>query len=179
MTEPQILREEGLRYYRRGALDEATACFVKAHALYIEKEDQHGAAEVLNNLGVIYYQQERWSAAAEALEEVHQAFIVMDDADGQAQTLGNLGRLNGASDHLEKAAQHFKDALTLFHQLGDSQAESTTWRALSTVRLRQRRWLEAISTYDSSLTCLTRLSLGQRLLHLLLGLPLRLLSRAR
>ena len=103
----------------------------------------------------------------------------MEDADGQAQALGNLGSHYKASGQLEKAAQHFKDALTLFRQLGDSQAESITWRALSTVRLRQRRWLEAVLAYDSSLTCLKQLSLGQRLLHLLLGLPLRLLSRTR
>jgi tetratricopeptide (TPR) repeat protein len=179
MTEPQVLREEGLRHYRQGALDEAIACFVEAHPLYIEKGDQHGAAEVLNNLGVIYHQQGRWSEAAEALEEALQAFIAMENADGQAQTLGNLGSLYRASGQLEKAAQHFKDAFTLFHRLGDSEAESVTWRALSTVRLRQRRWLEAISAYDSSLTCLKQLSLEQRLLHLLLGLPLRLLSRAR
>ena len=179
ITESQTLREEGLRHYRQGALDEAIACFVEAHSLYLEKGDQHGAAEVLNNLGVIYYQQERWSEAAEALEEAYQAFIAMEDADGQAQTLGNLGSLYRASGQREKAAQHLKDALTLFHQLGDSQAESVTWRALSTIRLRQRRWLEAILAYDSSLTCLKRLSLGQRLLHLLLGLPLRLLSGAR
>jgi tetratricopeptide (TPR) repeat protein len=179
ITEPQTLREEGLRYYRQGVLDKAIACFVEAHSLCIEKGDQHGAAEVLNNLGVIYCQQERWSEAAEALEEGHQAFIAMGDEDGQAQTLGNLGSLYTASGQLEKAAKHFKDALTLFNWLGDSQAESATWHALSAVRLRQRRWLEAILAYDSSLTCRKRLSLGQRLLHLLLGLPLRLLSRAR
>jgi tetratricopeptide (TPR) repeat protein len=179
MTEPRVLREEGLRRYRQGALDEAIACFGQAHLLYIEKGDQHSAAEVLNNLGVIYHQQERWPEAAEALEEAHQAFIAMKDADGQAQTLGNLGSLYRASGQLEKAAQHLKDALALFHQLGDSQGERVTWRALSIIRLRQRRWLEAILAYDSSLTCLKRLSLGQRLLHLLLGLPLRLLSGAR
>ena len=179
MTEPRVLREEGLRHYQQGALDEAIACFVKAHSLYIEKGDQHGAAEVLNNLGVIYYQQECWSEATENLERAHQAFIAMEDKNGQAQALGNLGSLYRASGQLEKAAQHFKDALTLFHRLGDSQAESVIWRALSTVRLGQRRWLEAILAYDSSLTCLKRLSLGQHLLHLLLGLPLRLLSRAR
>jgi tetratricopeptide (TPR) repeat protein len=179
MTEPRVLREEGLRCYRQGALDEAIACFGEAYLLYTEKGDQQGAAEVLNNLGVIYHQQGRWSEAAEALEEAYQAFMAMENADGQAQILGNLGSLYGASGQLEKAAQHFKDALTLFQRLGDSQAESATWRALSTVRLRQRRWLEAILAYDSSLKCLKRLSLGQRFLHLLLGLPLRLLSRAR
>jgi tetratricopeptide (TPR) repeat protein len=179
MTEPRALREEGLRHYRQGDLDEAIVCFVEAHSLYIEKGNQHGAAEMLNNLGVIYSQQERWPEAVKALKEGHQAFIVMGDADGEAQTLGNLGSLYRASGQLEKAAQHFKDALALFHQLGDSQAESTTWRALSIIRLRQRRWLEAILAYDSSLTCLKRLSLGQRLLHLLLGLPLRLLSGAK
>jgi tetratricopeptide (TPR) repeat protein len=179
ITEPQTLREEGLRHYRQGALDKAIACLVETHSLYIGKGDQHGAAEVLNNLGVIYCQQGRWAEAAEALEEAHQAFIAVEDADGQAQTLGNLGSLYGASGQLEKAAQHLKDALTLFQRLGESQAESITWRALSTVRLRQRRWLEAILAYDSSLTCLKRLSLGQRLLHFLLELPLRLLSGAR
>ena len=179
MTEPQVLREEGLRHYRQGAFDEAIACFSEAHSLYLEKEDQHGAAEVLNNLGVIYCQQERWSEASEALEEARQVFIVIEDVDGQAQTWGNLGSLYRASGQLEKAAQHFKDASTLFHRLGDSRAESATWRALSTVRFRQRRWLEAILAYDSGLTCLKQLSLGQHLLRFLLGWLLRLLSGAR
>lgn len=179
MTEPQILREEGLRHYRQGALNEAIACFVEAHSLYIEKGDQHGAAEMLNNLGVIYSQQQRWSEATETLEEAHQAFISMGDTDGQAQILGNLGSLYRASGQLEKAAQHLTDALTLFHRLGDRQAEGITWRALSTVRLRQGRWLEAILAYDSSLRCLKRLSLGQRLLRSLSGWLLRLLTGAR
>lgn len=179
MTERQVLREEGLRHYRQGAFDEAIACFSEAHSLCIERGDQHGAAEVLNNLGVIYYQQGRWSEAAEALGEARQAFIAMEDADGQAQTLGNLGSLYRASGQLEKAAQHFKDALALFHQLGDRQAESVTWRALSTIRLRQRRWLEAILAYDSGLSCLKQLSLGQRLLHFLLEWLLSLLSGAK
>jgi tetratricopeptide (TPR) repeat protein len=179
MIEPQVLKEEGLYHYRRGAFDEAIACFVEAHSLYLEKEDQHGTAEVLNNLGVIYYQQKRWPEAAEALEKAHQAFIAMEDKGGQAQALGNLGSLYRASGQLEKAARHFKDALPLFHQLGDSQAENVTWRALSAVRLRQRRWLEAVLAYDSSLTCLKRLSLGQRLLHSLLGWLLHLLSGTR
>lgn len=179
MTEPQVLKEEGLRYYQQGALDEAIARFVEAHSLYLEGEDQHGAAEALNNLGVIYCQQERWSEAAEVLEKAHQAFIATGDVDGQAQTLGNLGSLYRASGQLEKAAHHFKDALPLFHRLRDSQAESVTWRALSAVRLRQRRWLEAVLAYDSSLSCLKRLSLGQRLLHFLSGWLLHLLSGAR
>lgn len=179
MTEPQVLKEEGLRHYRQGAFGEAIACFVEAHSLYLKKEDQHGAAEVLNNLGVIYYQQGRWAEAAEALEKAHQAFVVMKDEEGRAQALGNLGSLYRASGQLEKAARHFKDALPLFHQLGDSQAESVTWRALSTVRLRQKKWLEAVLAYDSSLTCLKRLSLGQRLLHSLLGWLLHLLSGTR
>ncbi|MFB0533922.1 MAG: tetratricopeptide repeat protein [Anaerolineae bacterium] len=179
MTEPQALREEGLRHYQQGTLDEAIACFSEAHSLYLEKGDKHSAAEVLNNLGVIYYQQKRWSEAAETLEKAHQAFIAMEDKNGQAQTLGNLGSLYRASGQLEKAAQHFKDAISIFHRLGDSRAESVTWRALSTVRLRQRRWLEAILAYDYGLACLKRLSLGQRLLHFLLGWLLRLLSGAR
>jgi len=179
MAEPQALREEGLRHYQQGALDKAIACFSEAHSLYLEKEDKHSAAEVLNNLGVIYYQKERWSEAIETLEKAHQAFIAMEDKNGQAQALGNLGSLYRASDQLEKAAQHFKDAISLFHQLGDSRAESVTWRVLSTVRLRQRRWLEAILAYDSGLACLKRPSLGQRLLRSLLGWLLRLLSGAR
>ncbi len=176
MTEPQTLQEEGLRHYQQGALDEAIACFSKAHSLYLERGDRHSAAKVLNNLGVIYYQQRRWSEAAEALEEAHQTFVAVKDENGQAQALGNLGSLYRAGGQLEKAAQRFKDAISLFHRLGDGQAESVTWRALSAVRLRQRRWLEAILAYDSSLTCLKRLSLGQHLLHLLLALPLRLFS---
>lgn len=179
MTEPQVLREKGLHHYRQGALDEAIACFREAHSLYIEQEDRHGAAEVLNNLGVIYHQQGRWSEAAETLEKARQVFIAMEDKNGQAQALGNLGSLYRASGQLEKAAQHLKDAISLFHQSGDSRAESVTWRALSTVRLRQRKWLEAVLAYDSSLTCLKRLSWGQHLFHLLLEWLLRLLSGPR
>lgn len=179
MTEPQILREEGLRQYQQGALDEAIACFSEAHSLYLEKGDKHSAAEVLNNLGVIYYQKKRWPEAAETLEKAHQTFVAIEDNNGQAQALGNLGSLYRARGQLEKATQYFKDAISLFHQLGDSHAESVTWHTLSTVRLRQRRWLEAILAYDSGLACLRRLSLGQRLLHFLLGWLLHLLSGAR
>jgi tetratricopeptide (TPR) repeat protein len=179
MTEPQILRQEGLRHYQQGALGEAIACLSGAHSLYLEKGDKRSAAEVLNDLGVIYYHQGHWSEAGETLEKAHQSFIALEDKNGQAQTLGNLGSLYRASDQLEKAAQHLKDAVSLFHQLRDSHAESITWRTLSAVRLRQRRWPEAILAYDSSLTCLKRLSLGQRLLHFLLEWPLRLLQGAR
>lgn len=179
MTEPQVLREEGLHHYQQGALDEALACFGKAHSLYLGRRDEHGAAEVLNDLGVIYYHQGHWSEAVETLEKAYQAFVALEDKTGQAQILGNLGSLYRASGQLEKAAQHLKDAISLFHQLGDSRTESITWRTLSAVRLRQMRWLEAIFAYDSSLTCLKRLSLAQRLLHSLLQWPLRLLSGAR
>ena len=177
--DPQTIEAEGQRLFAQKQYKEAAERFALAQRAFAETGHELKATEMLNNVGVVYRRAGKHKEAANALEEARQTFARLGDQRRQAQALGNLGGLYRASGQIEKAARHFKDALPLFHQLGDSQAESVTWRALSTVRLRQRRWLEAVLAYDSSLTCLKRLSLGQRLFHLLLGWLLHLLSGAR
>ncbi len=174
MSEPEELREEGRRYYQMGEYEKAIESFQQARELYAEAGDLHGVAEMLNNLGVTYRQTGQWDEALRVLGEAQRVFADLADRNGQAQVLGNLGSVYSAQGQPDRAAEHFEQAVALFRELEERALERDTLRALSRVRLRQRKWLVAIALYDSSLTCVEHPSLWDRLLHRLFDFALRL-----
>lgn len=117
-----------------------------------------------NDLGVVYRAQHRWDEATAAFTAAQQDFEELGNQAHAGQVLGNLGSLYLAQGRLDQAASHLSRAATLLHQAGERQLEGDTRRLLSTVRLRQRRWLEALVIYETALTCYPGLSLGRRLL---------------
>jgi len=169
-------RDKGEAYYRSGAYAEAIDAFVQAGIAYQETGDQVSAAEMLNNQGAAHRMLRRWDAAEAAFLKARDAFSHLGNHDRQAQATANLGMLASLQGQREKAVAYFQEAIAAFQSQGDRHRESDSWRALSKVFLKQRRWLDALATYSSGLDCLPHLSLGQRLLRWLFGLPLRLLG---
>jgi tetratricopeptide (TPR) repeat protein len=174
MADPRALHEEGLRHYQAGRYDEAAACFAAARDLFAATGDALAAAEMKNDLGVVYRAQHRWDEAATAFTTAQRDFEQLGDRTGAGQALGNLGSLYFARGQLNRAASYLQQAITNLRQAGEHELESDTLRLLSSVRLRQRRWLEALVIYEAALTCLPRPSLGQRSLLYLLRFLLRL-----
>jgi len=174
MTDPRALHDEGVRHYQAGRYDEAAARFVTARDLFAAVGDTLAAAEIQNDLGVVYRAQHRWDEAVEAFTTAQQDFERLEDRARQGQALGNLGSLYFARGQLDQAASFLTRAATLLQKAGERRLEGDTRRLLSNVRLRQRRWLEALVIYEAALTCLPRLSLGQRLLLRLVRLLVRL-----
>jgi tetratricopeptide (TPR) repeat protein len=170
------LKEEGLALFRRGMHDEARAKFEEARASYVAGGDAHGAAEMLNNIGVVARVQRDYDAADEAFSAASDSFAEAGDQAGRATVLANLGDLDAARGDAEAAARHYSDAAELFAEAGDHDKQSQLLRALSLMRLRQRRFYEAISLMELSLSAQPRPGPLQRIFLVMLRFLSRLMG---
>lgn len=149
-------KTEGMRLFQLGAYDEAVTAFTTAVAAYANDDDAAGQGEMLNNIGVIRRLQGKWEEAQTALNEAAALFVQAGDRNRQAQALGNLGDAYASRDRAE-AARCYSDAAQLFAEDGDREKQSQVLRALSLMRLRQGRFVEAMLRMEESLTARPRL----------------------
>ncbi|MDX1662787.1 MAG: tetratricopeptide repeat protein [Candidatus Promineifilaceae bacterium] len=173
------LLEEGMAFFRRGQRDAALEKFREAAASYAAAEDPTGQGEALNNAAVIYRLQRRWQEAADAFDRARTLFREAGEVARQGQVLGNLGDLYARRGDDEAAARLYGEGAALLAQAGEHDNQAQILRALSLLRLRQRRFLEAMMLMDASLEARPRLSLSQRLFRPLLSFALRLLTGGR
>lgn len=171
---PEELKAQGQDLFRRGAYDEALAVFEQAAAGFAEQGDAIGQGEMLNNMGVIYRVRREWETAVTTLTQAQTLFQQAGDVNRQAQTLGNLGDLHAARKKPDDAARCYSEAAALFAQNNDRDKQSQVLRALSLLRLRQGRWLEAMMRMEESLTVAPRLGPGRWLFRWLLRFALGL-----
>lgn len=176
ISNPETLKDEGLRLFRRGDYEQALSKFETAAQVYAQNEDEAGRAEILNNIGVIHRLRHNRTEALTALEEAEAAFSRLGDRNRQGQALGNLGDLHAANRNREEAARCYSDAAALFAQSNDGAKQSQVLRALSLLRLRQGRWLEAMMRMEESLQVRPHIGLTQRLFRGLLRFALRMLT---
>jgi len=162
------LKEEGLALFRRGMHDEALSKFEAAKRSYAEAGDTVGRGEVLNNIGVVQRVRQNWDAAAAALDEAIDLFAESGDENRQGQALGNLGDFYAFRGNPDEAARHYSDGAELLARSGDYERQAQLLRALSLLRLRQRRVVEALMLMEQSLDVRPRLNPLQRLLRLLI-----------
>jgi tetratricopeptide (TPR) repeat protein len=172
----KALKDEGLDLYKKGAYAEAVTKFEQAAQAYAAAEDASGRAEVLNNLGVIYRLQRKYELALEALNEAEAIFAQLEEFNQLGQVWGNLGDLHAANRDREEAARSYSSSAHFFAQDGDKEKQSQVLRALSLLRLRQGRWLEALIRMDESLQVRPRISLPARLFRGLLRFALSMLT---
>jgi tetratricopeptide (TPR) repeat protein len=170
---PAQLKEEGLALFNQGAYADALGRFEAAAVAYEGAGEAAERAEMLNNMGVVYRVQGNWQAAAEALTQAERAFAEAGDKNRQGQALGNQGDLYASRGEREQAARCYSDAAALFAETKDGEKQSMVLRALSLLRLRQRRIFEAISYMEQSGRVHPRPGLGQRLLGFLIRLMFR------
>lgn len=170
------LKEEGLGLFRRGLHDEALQKFEAAAASYAETGDEAGRGEMLNNIGVIRRVQREWQAAIDAFDEAAAVFSETGDENRRGQVLGNLADLYAYEGEREKAARHYSDAAELMAQSGDREKQAELLRALSLLRLRQRRVMEAMMLMEQSLSVRPHLNPLQRLFRSLVRFAMRLMG---
>jgi tetratricopeptide (TPR) repeat protein len=127
---------------------------------------------MLNNIGVVQRLLRDWPAAEESLGRAAAMFTELGDSLHQAQSLANLGDLYSARRQRDRAADYYAEAATLLAGGGDQERASQVWRALSLLRLRQGRWLAAMSAMARSLELRPSPSPFQRLFRWLLHLAL-------
>lgn len=168
------LKEEGLALFRQGKREEALTKFEEAAASYEASDNPIGRAEVLNNIGVIERVEGEWAASSSAFKAAEQIFATEGDRNRQAQVLGNLGDLHAYKGEQEVAAGYYSAGIELFAEDGDREKQAMLLRALSLLRLRQRRMVEAIYLMEQSLAVRPHLNVLQRLFLALVRFSMRL-----
>lgn len=157
------LKEEGLSLFRRGMHDEALAKFEAAAHSYGEAGDDIGRAEALNNIGVVQRVRRDWDAAEEALKEAIELFTRAGDDNRRGQALGNMGDFYAFRGQTDEAARYYSDGAELMAKTGDADRQAQLLRALSLLRLRQRRIVEAIALMEQSMEARPHLNAFQRM----------------
>jgi tetratricopeptide (TPR) repeat protein len=178
----ESLLAQGRAHYAQAQYQEALSCL---HLAYDAQTSQAGSdsatqgeiAEIANDIGVVYTVLARWQDAEKWLGEAQQRFVQNSDLDGEAQTLGNLGSMYRARRDLRQAAAYLQLSADRFHLVGDDENRAASLRALSMVRLRQLRPLQAVLAYREALACHPKPNLLIKLLKTLFDLPFRLHRR--
>jgi tetratricopeptide (TPR) repeat protein len=175
------LKEEGLALFARGDYRAALATFQEAADAYGRADDLASQAEMLNNLGVLYRLQRDWPAALQALTEARTLFADLADRKREAQVWANLGDLYANQRNQEQAARAYSQASALFGQVAEPDGElrwkwGQALRALSLLRLRQRRIMEAMAIMEQSLTVRGQLDAFAALFRLMLRFALWLMG---
>ncbi|MCB8922481.1 MAG: tetratricopeptide repeat protein [Ardenticatenaceae bacterium] len=147
-----VLKDEGLHLFQAGDYEGALVKFETAVSLYAADANEAGRAEMWNNMGVIHRLRGQRDAALAVLTQAADAFAQLGDDNRQAQALGNLGDLYAAAKDQTEAARCYSDAAALFAQDGDRDKQSQVLRALSLMRLRQGRFVQAMMHMEESLT---------------------------
>ena len=151
MTDPDSLKEEGLKQFQRGELDNALATFETAVSAYAAAQNSVGQAEMLNNIGVLQRMRGQHEESLAAFTTAGALCQQTDDINRRAQVLGNMGDLYAGMGDKETAARYYSDAAELFAQCDDKQKQSQVLKALSLLQLRQGQWLAAMTHMESSL----------------------------
>jgi tetratricopeptide (TPR) repeat protein len=175
-SSPDSMKEEGLRLFNQGDRDGAVAVFTEAAQAYQDIGDKAGEAEMHNNLGVIYRLNRNWLAALEELQAAEKDFEEAGDLKRQGQVLGNLGDLDASMGYQEKAAISYSHSSELLAKAGEGDLQGAVLRAYSLMRLRQRRWIEAIDLMALSIEVRKNPSFFQKIFYYLLQFVRRLLG---
>jgi tetratricopeptide (TPR) repeat protein len=175
----ESLLAQGRAYYTQAQYQEALSCLHLAYDAASSQgepdpDDPGLAAEIANDIGVVYTVLQRWDEAEKWLGEAQERFVRDGDLDGEAQTLGNLGSMYRARRDLRQAGAYLQLAADRFHLVGDDERRSASLRALSAVRLRQFRPLQAVGAYRDALACHPKPNFLVKLLLALFDLPFRL-----
>lgn len=171
------LKAEGLALFQRGDYAAALTTFEAAASAFAAGGERGEQAEMLNNMGIILRVKRRREEAVAALQEAQAIFAELGDNGRGGQALANLGDVYADMGQKAEAARSYSGAASLLAQAGDRQKQAEALRALSLLELRRGGWLAAMMRMDESLTVRPSLTVGQRLLKLLLRFALGLLGR--
>jgi tetratricopeptide (TPR) repeat protein len=168
------IAKEALQAYEQGTFDLAIDLFEQAKSAYLTAGDPVKAAEMANNLSVTYGKIDRYVAAIEVLQGTFNVFVQHNDMMKAAQSLGNEAAAYEGLQEWEKAEALYEQAADRFTQLGHQESQHYTLQALSRVRLRQGRAMEAVSTMQGALETGAKSNWRNRIVRKILSLPSRL-----
>ena len=163
------IKDDGMKLYRDGRYEEAAAKFVEAQQAFAAEGNAKEAAECINNRGVCWRQAAKFDEATAAFEEARAAFQALNDSMGEAQVLGNLAALADSSGDGKQALDLYQQAVEIFEKLNAQDYVKDTYTAISKLKLKQRDFMGAITSFDAGLEQLDNPNLVERMARKILG----------
>lgn len=173
-SQAQQLAEEARAAFQAGRYAEAASLFERAHALSVQAGDALAAAEMANNLSVARLQAGDAAGALAVVQGTDQVFEQTGDTVKQAMALGNQAAAQEALGQLETALSLYQQSADLLKPHKD-QAETRAFvlKSISSLQVRTGRQLEALASMNAALDQQKKLSLREKLLQKLLGIPFK------
>jgi tetratricopeptide (TPR) repeat protein len=162
--------------YAKGDLPRAGELFLACAQSLQDEGLTAEAAEMANNAAVIFLKLAEPQRALECVQGTPETFLAAGQPGKAGMAFGNLAAALEACGHPEQAEAAYLRAAELLKEHGTHDHYLHTMKALSQLRLKQGKTVEALTAMQAGLEGAKGLSLGHRLLRRLLRLPGRLLG---
>lgn len=163
--EAKKLQDKGVTAYQRKNYEQAVQLFNEATTAYQAVGANDMAAEMQVNIGLVYRALGENQRALDIMTGALTVFQEMDDALRAAQVLGNMGGVYAALGDHEQAYTCYLQAADTFEELGQKKMHADTLIAISTLQVKERKFIEGAETYEEGLKNLDKLSPKQRVLR--------------
>jgi tetratricopeptide (TPR) repeat protein len=157
-----------------------TGDFGKAADLYREIAEQYSsngktidAAEMLNNYSVSLLQKGDAKNAYEAAKDTDKIFQEAGDVRRQAIALGNQASALEAMGDLKGAILLYQQSSDLLKSIDDKDLRVYVLKSLSALQVRTGDQLQAMASMDAALQLQKKLTLKEKFLKKLLGIPFK------
>ena len=173
---PQQLADEGQAHYKLGEFLSAARLFKAAADGFLLQGDELMAAEMANNCSTAYLKGGEAQSALEEARGTERVFAEAGDIRRQAMAWGNQAAAMEALGDLDQALSAYRQCVELFKQTGETEMLTFVYQSISSILLRQRRYLEAYANMRAGFMGIEKPNRKQRLLRSLLEIPFRLLK---
>jgi tetratricopeptide (TPR) repeat protein len=131
-------------------VEEAGACYLRAHQLLMGSDRPVEVAVVLNGLGNYHLRTGAFQKAEEAYREARSLFMELGDHLREGVIHGNIGLCHLASGRMEAAEEWLENAVAQHRFTGQQRSLATALLNLGRVRLMQGRHTAAAAALDRS-----------------------------
>jgi len=179
ITDPGKLSKEAKSRYQKGDYLEAASHYQAAQRKFLELNDRLNAAEMANNASVAYLQADKAEEAYSAAKGTPEVFAELGDLTRQGMAVGNLASAAESLGKEHEASDLFQQAADILSQAGEDQLRASVMQSLSMLQLKTGRQLQALTTMQSGLNGVKRLSPKQSFIKKLLRIPIDMATRGK
>lgn len=159
------LQDKGIAAYQKKNYEQAVQFFNQAQAAYEQAGTRDKAVEMQVNIGLVHRALGENQQALDIMTGALSVFQEMGDALRAAQVLGNMGGVYAALGDHEQAYNCYIQAADTFQELGEKKMHADTLIAISTLQVKERKFIAGADTYEEGMKGLEKLSPQQRVLR--------------
>jgi tetratricopeptide (TPR) repeat protein len=173
---PQQLADEGQAEYKKAQYLSAARLYKAAADGYSARGEAIMAAEMANNCSVAYLKAGEAELALESAQSTDQLFETNGDRLRQAMAIGNQAAALEELKRFDEAEAGYLKSAELLNSIGEFELRAYVLQSLSSVQMRQGRYLEAYATMNAGVMGIKKPDLTQRILKSLMQVPFKFLK---